>query len=415
MKNLKKFITVAMSAVTLLTAGATMNTQTANAEETPVLTVAGQNVTLDQNNIYLSYAVDAPENADVKLLVWEEVPEKYEVGSQVKTLTSNGTVEKDEKTYLTFDYTNLDVTQMTKVLYVCAYAEVNGAAVYSAPKKYSVLEYAYNMMGKAEKTAEAGYQGILTAMLNYGWQAEMFFNEKTDVADYNAYTYVRVANATFADGYDYGFFPAGAEVEIVANDGYKFDAKEAAFTDRSEDGKTVNYVVPSSNKGKVFENALVDESTPDVELVEGTVATFNCGADGSAVHADGNSKTTYTETANDYTLNITDGTNFYTGARDAKGNGCIKLGASSKAAFFKFVVPDDVVKVVIYVAKYKANTTKINVNDTSYTISTASDNGQYTAIEVDTTTNKTVSLKTLSGGYRAMINTIEFKALVPAN
>ena len=139
-----------------------------------------------------------------------------------------------------------------------------------------------------------------------------------------------------------------------------------------------------------------------------TEIVFNLGANGSASHADGSSKTTYSETNGDYTLSLTGGTNMYTGARDAKGNSCIKLGASSKAGGFSFTVPSDVTRVIIEVAKYKANTTKVSVGGTTYTISGASNNGAYDAIEVDTTSTKTVKLTTVSGGYRAMVNTITY-------
>jgi hypothetical protein len=64
--------------------------------------------------------------------------------------------------------------------------------------------------------------------------------------------------------------------------------------------------------------------------------------------------------------------------------------------------------VIILVAKYKANTTKISVNGTAYTVTTASDNGAYTEIKVDTTTTKTVTFATVSGGVRCMINGIIF-------
>lgn len=138
------------------------------------------------------------------------------------------------------------------------------------------------------------------------------------------------------------------------------------------------------------------------------LATFALGANGSASHTDGTSKTSYSETNNGYTLSITGGTQFYTGARDAKGNSCVKFGSSKNPGSCTFTVPNDVTSVVIYVAQYKANTTKINVNGTNYTIETASDNGAYTAITVDTTSNKTINFKTVSGGIRAMVNTIEF-------
>ena len=150
---------------------------------------------------------------------------------------------------------------------------------------------------------------------------------------------------------------------------------------------------------------------PDFEedvTVSSILAVFEFGANGSASHADGSSKTSYTETDGDYTLAITGGTNMYTGARDANGNSCIKLGTSSKTGGFSFTVPDDVTSVVIHVAKYKTNTTKITVNGTAHTPTKNSNDGSYDAITVDTTSTKTVTLTTVSGGYRAMVNSIEF-------
>ena len=139
------------------------------------------------------------------------------------------------------------------------------------------------------------------------------------------------------------------------------------------------------------------------------VATFDFGANGTASHLDGSglgSSKTYTD--GEYSLNLTSMSKVYGSAYDATGNSCIKLGTSSVVGTFKFTVDDSVTKVIIYVAKYKANTTKIAVNDVNYTIETASNNGEYTAIEVDTSINKTVIFTTVTGGVRAMINTIEY-------
>lgn len=156
----------------------------------------------------------------------------------------------------------------------------------------------------------------------------------------------------------------------------------------------------------LFSLAIIVSSAADTD----PVATFNLGANGSASHADGSSTTSYTETNGDYKLSITNGTQMYKGARDAKGNSCLKLGSSKAAGSMKFTVPNDVTSVIIYVAKYKSNTTKITVNGASHTISGASNSGVYDAITVDTTSNKTVSFTTVSGGLRAMVNTIEFYA-----
>ena len=144
-------------------------------------------------------------------------------------------------------------------------------------------------------------------------------------------------------------------------------------------------------------------STPEL------LATFTLGANGNAAHVDGSSlgsNKSYTE--DNYTLNLTSLSNVYGPSYDATGNSCIKLGTGSKASSLTFTVLDNVSKVTIYIAKYKSNTSKIDVNGTTYTLTKNSDDGAYDVIEIDTSINKTITLKTLSGGYRAMVNTIEF-------
>ena len=108
------------------------------------------------------------------------------------------------------------------------------------------------------------------------------------------------------------------------------------------------------------------------------------------------------------TLELTDMANVYGPAYDAQGNSAIKLGASSKAGSLSFTVGDDVNEVIIYVAKYKDKTTKINVNGTDYTLVNNSNDGAYDEIKIDTTETKTISFTTLSGGYRCMVDKIEF-------
>ena len=142
---------------------------------------------------------------------------------------------------------------------------------------------------------------------------------------------------------------------------------------------------------------------------EQTLATFDFGENASASHKDGSDlgeSTSYTDGS--YTLNLTNMSKVFGPAYDAKGNSCLKLGTGSVAGKFSFTVDENVTEVVICVAKYKNNTTKIKVNGTDYTISKASDNGEYDEIRIDTTANKTISLETVSGGYRCMINTIVF-------
>ncbi len=108
-----------------------------------------------------------------------------------------------------------------------------------------------------------------------------------------------------------------------------------------------------------------------------------------------------------YTLQLT-GCNGVYAARDAMGNAVLKLGTSSKAGSFTFTVDENVKTVVIYIAGRQTANAVIEVNGTAYTITSHSDEGNYTKIVVDTSTTKTVTLTTCSGGWRAMVNSIEF-------
>lgn len=140
-----------------------------------------------------------------------------------------------------------------------------------------------------------------------------------------------------------------------------------------------------------------------------TTIAFELGTNKSTTtHADGSTKTEYTETVDDYTLKLTATQQFYTGANDAKGNAAIKLGSSSKVGGFTFTVPEEVTSVVIYVAGYKAKSVTVTANGTSTDITTLSDNGEYTAITIDTSVTKDITFTTTSTGYRAMVNTIEY-------
>ena len=133
---------------------------------------------------------------------------------------------------------------------------------------------------------------------------------------------------------------------------------------------------------------------------------FTLGEYGEAKHSDGSAASEYTETVDDCTLTLSGISSVYHNARDEMGNSCIKLGTSSLTGGFSFTAPENVEKVIIYVAGYKANNAKISINGVEYEITTHSNDGVYTAIEIDTTETKTVSFTTVES--RCMINTISF-------
>lgn len=191
--------------------------------------------------------------------------------------------------------------------------------------------------------------------------------------------------------------------------------KEANCTDKGT--KVYNCTTCSETKteeipaiGHKDENAdgKCDACGADMPSEISLAATFTLGKNVESeeiIHGDGTKSTTYAETAGNYTLKITNGTNLFTGANDAKGNGCLKLGTSKVAGSFSFTVDGTVKKVKVYVAAYKDKSASVNGTK----LTKLSDNGEYDVIEIDTSTEKTVTI-TVTSGNRAMVNTIEFYA-----
>ncbi|MBQ6884210.1 MAG: endonuclease [Clostridia bacterium] len=184
------------------------------------------------------------------------------------------------------------------------------------------------------------------------------------------------------------------------------DYPELGF-DLFDEAVPTGYTTPSGGADVDGSTGSGDDNTGDTSSTTGKNVVFELGENGEATHSDGSSQTSYTETVDGYTLNITDGTKFYTGARDEKGNSAIKMGTSSAAGSFSMTVPADVTKVIFKVAGYKAKTVTVSVNGTSQAITTTSDNGAYTDVEVDTTSTKTITFTT-GTNYRCMIDSITY-------
>lgn len=151
------------------------------------------------------------------------------------------------------------------------------------------------------------------------------------------------------------------------------------------------------------------EGASQVVLAEHEVISFDLGANGTASHYDGNEISAgKTYTSGNYTLKVDNCSKVYDGARDAKGNSCLKFGTSSVVGTLQFTVPEEVTSIVIYVAKYKSNTTKVSINGTTYTLTQNSNDGKYDELTIDTSSNKTVKIATVSGGVRCMLNQIDY-------
>lgn len=176
-------------------------------------------------------------------------------------------------------------------------------------------------------------------------------------------------------------------------------------------GEPINVLGKTSYDLVITEKTTIVVTFVEVSSEELTLAaTFELGSDAkSGKHNDGTKNTKYSEPDGSYTLTLKNMTNVFTGANDAKNNGCLKLGTSNAAGSFSFTVADDVKEVRIYVAGYKLKSASITINDNTPAtkLTKTSDSGEYDVIVIDTSVKKTVEFA-VSSGFRCMVNTIEF-------
>lgn len=366
-------------------------------------------VEIVSNNVFygdkfeIMYAIKAPEGATIEAVDSE--------GNEIKVLpftdeNGNSTVNIDGVDYPMYILEEGVAAQAIDEVITVTVTAGNNVAT----QKYSVLEYIYERM-YVKADVEGAELDMFNALLTYANAADIAINGASAEESLGNLVYVSAVDCTF-DGATSGVVSSGTvlyfETDLVAEEGYVINWIITDF----DNGKTVKIDSDTMANngyevnGNVKVQAVVEESTADKTVV--LLATFELGDNGSAEHKDGSAKTSYSETDGSYTLSMTDVDKFYPSSYDAAGNSCIKFGTSSVVGKFTMTVPDNVTQVVFYVAKYKANTSKINVNGTEYTLTKNSNDGEYDEIVVDTTSSKTITFTTVSGGVRAMLNTVEF-------
>ena len=146
------------------------------------------------------------------------------------------------------------------------------------------------------------------------------------------------------------------------------------------------------------------------------LAEFTFGTGTNGAWTDGNDMASGTHyTSGSYTLTFTDCDKVYSGGNDANNTGFIKFGTGSKTGTLTFTVPAEVTSVVLRLAGYKGNTSKFTINGgavqvlTQKGVTTAgAATTTYDEITIDTSSNKTVTIATDSGGKRMVMFSILF-------
>ena len=219
-KSLKRILIIATVALLVCAAVvvAIVASDVAKQSESEVeLNIYAANLSFS-DSVYIKYLVDYEnvEFSDVSMLIWTKPQTEYKKGTEDSVL-SNAYVDPDVGDYAIFDYKELAAKQMTDTVYARAYVKVGDVEYYSAPKKYSILQYAYNKMGKTGTVSEdAKLVALLEDMLSYGALAQKYTNYKTDTLATDEFVQIKLSGGTFEDGFNHGLYKVGTSVKVTA-------------------------------------------------------------------------------------------------------------------------------------------------------------------------------------------------------
>ena len=298
MKHFKKILAAIMALMMVLST-ATVLTFGAGAEITneeppvaePSLSIDFVNLVFEAN-VGISYAVSTVNTGlnNVKLLVWDAPQTAYTVENEPTYTIATSNVETiDEEDYLAFDFTALGAKNMVDKFYAVAYVNVGGEDVYSDVVRYSVLEYAYDILGKDGSASDnENLKTLVSKMLEYGAAAQIYENYKTESLATADLILVKTENGTFADGFYSAIVAEGTELSLTATetigDTYfhswvvnnKLIGHEQTATVSAEAGTyTARYYKLGENGDYVYEldsmDLYVDDLTPSPIKVDGVM------------------------------------------------------------------------------------------------------------------------------------------------
>ncbi len=207
-----------------------------------------------RDNVCIKYAVET-DIADVKVLVWTNVVDSYEKGTEQEALESVGVQIIDGKEHQIFDYTKLYAKNMADDVYARAYANVDGTEYYSSVEKYSILQYAYNKLGKTDVASEnETLKEALTQMLEYGGAVQKYFNYNVDRLASDTFAQVKLNGGTLSDGFSEGLYKVGSTVTITAPQTNSEGEAFAQWIDKDDNvvSKTATYFLTVGEENNTY-------------------------------------------------------------------------------------------------------------------------------------------------------------------
>lgn len=215
---MKKIYALLLSVALIFTLPITAFAGSAEAATTNDIQIVAKSLSL-KDNVRVNFKVSVSEGItkdNVRLLVWEgaAADTHYTKDTPGATLLTPGGVDKNG--YLVFQYCDVSAKEMGKSLYARAYIEMEGEILYSAPTRYSVVQYLDAQCKKDTNTEEL--KNLLTSIRQYGAMAQAYFatqGEETGISVEEPLYTVSVSGGTLADGFTKGTFLKGEMITLI--------------------------------------------------------------------------------------------------------------------------------------------------------------------------------------------------------
>ncbi len=183
----------------------------------------------------------------------------YTIDNDPFVLTDSYTEDIGGVPHIIFDYDELAAKNMTDYVYARAHVKVSGIDYYSDVSKYSILQYAHNML---DKTSDPKLTKLLENMLSYGAAVQEYKGYKTDSLPTADWLAVRLTAGSLPDGMLSGLYLEGDKVTLTApstdNNGMVFshwiDSSEAVISSEPE------FVLTVGDKDETYTPVYVDYS-----------------------------------------------------------------------------------------------------------------------------------------------------------
>lgn len=180
------------------------------------LDVFARNIEIN-DNVYIQYAVPFDGREDVKMLFWTEGQTEYTVENADYVVKPDSVQNVLGKTANIFKFKDFQDEQMTDVIYARAYiVKEDGTYKYGAVNKYSVLQYAYNILEYEEVSDEI--EKILGDLLDRGARAQERTGYKLDDLANAPHSFVQLVDELLPDGFAEYLIPS--TTQVVGRDRY---------------------------------------------------------------------------------------------------------------------------------------------------------------------------------------------------